>query len=149
MCHPVVGLSNSIPRMCARNEQILINYLLTELGSVFKWDLDPNPLSLRELGGTVAKGPLKAIPLTDAVIIGGSNAGRLHDAFSDIGKTVESMDSSNWKISKAAMDALIPILTENLAKLPESVPVIPFFKAMNKNGDLVSFSRLKKINSTT
>ncbi len=150
MCHPVAGLSNSLPKMCARNEQILINSLLTELGNVFKWDLDPNPLSLRELGSSVAKGPCKAIPRTDAVIIGGRNAGRLHDAFSDIVKTVESMDSSGWTISKAAVDALLPILTENLAKLPESVPVILYcldnscFKAMNKNGDLVSFTRLKK-----
>jgi hypothetical protein len=84
------------------------------------------------------------------VIIGGSNAGRLHDAFSNIGKTVKSMDSSGWTISKAAVDALLPILTENLGKLTESVPVILYclynscFKAMNKNGDLVSFTRLKK-----
>jgi hypothetical protein len=60
------------------------------------------------------------------------------------------MDSSGWTISKAAMDALLPILTENLAKLPESVPIILYcldnscFKAFNKNGDLVSFTRLKK-----
>jgi hypothetical protein len=69
MCHPVAGLSNSLPRMCARNEQFLINSLLTELDSVSRWDLDPNPLSLRELGGSVAKGPCKAMPRTDAVII--------------------------------------------------------------------------------
>ncbi len=146
MCHPVAGLSNSLPKMCARNEQILINSLLTELGSVFKWDLDPNPFSLRELGGSVAKGPCKAIPRTDAVIIRGSNAGRLHDAFSDIGKTVESMDSSGWTISKTAVDALLTILTENLRRLPESVPVILYCldNSCFKNGDLVSFTRLKK-----
>ncbi len=46
MCHLVAGLSNSLPRMCARNEQILINSLFTKLSSVFKWDLDPNPLAL-------------------------------------------------------------------------------------------------------
>jgi hypothetical protein len=150
MCHPVAGLGGALPLMCARNEQILINSLLTELGSVFKWDLDPNPLSMRELGGNVARGPCKAVPRTDAVIIGGSNAGRLHDAFSDIGKVVESMDSPGWTISKAAVDALLPILAENLGKLPESVPVILYcldnsaFKAMNSKGDLVSFTRLKK-----
>jgi hypothetical protein len=84
------------------------------------------------------------------VIIGGSNAGRLYDAFFDIGKTVESIDSSGWTISKTAVDALLPILIENLGKLPESVPVILYcldnscFKAMNKNSELVSFTRLKK-----
>jgi hypothetical protein len=151
MCHPVAGLGGALPLMCARNKQILINSLLTELGSVFKWDLDPNPLSLRELGGNVARGPCKAVPRTDAVIIGGSNAGRLHDAFSDIGKVVESMDSPGWTISKAAVDALLPILTENLGKLPESVPVILYcldnsaFKAMNSKGDLVSFTRLAEL----
>jgi hypothetical protein len=86
----------------------------------------------------------------NAVIIGGSNARRLHDAFYDLGKTVESMDSSSWMISKAAVDALLPVLAENLSKLLESVPVILYcldnssFKALNKNGDLVSFTRSKK-----
>jgi hypothetical protein len=63
---------------------------------------------------------------------------------------VESMKASGWTISKAAVDALLTILAENLARLPESVPVIiyrldnSFFKALNKNGDLVSFTRSKK-----
>jgi hypothetical protein len=49
-----------------------------------------------------------------------------------------------------AVDALLPILVENLSMLPESVPVIIYcldnscFKALNKNGDLVSFTRSKK-----
>ncbi len=53
-------------------------------------------------------------------------------------------------ISKPNVDALLPIMAENLARLPESVPVILYcldnscFKALNKNGDLVSFSRSKK-----
>ncbi len=48
------------------------------------------------------------------------------------------------------MDALLPILAENLGRLPESVPVILYcldyscFKAMNKNGDLLSFTKSKK-----
>jgi hypothetical protein len=61
----------------------------------------------------------KAIPRTDAVIIGGSNAGQLHDRFSDLGKTVESLDASGWTISKAAVDTLLPVLAENLGQLIE------------------------------
>jgi hypothetical protein len=108
------------------------------------------PFSLRELDGNSAEGLCKAALRTDAVIIGGSNAGRLHDAFRDLGKTVESLDASGWTISKPNVDALLPIMAENLARLPESVPVILYcldnscFKAMNKNGDLVSFTKSKK-----
>jgi hypothetical protein len=60
------------------------------------------------------------------------------------------MKASGSTISKSAVDALLPILMENLARLPESVPIIIYcldnscFKALNKNGDLVSFTRSKK-----
>jgi hypothetical protein len=150
MCHPVESMGHSLPLMCPRNEQILVNSLLKELSVIFKWELDVAPLSLRELDGTTAPGPCKAEPRTDPVIIGGSNAGRLHDAFKDLGKTVESLDASGWCISKPNMDALLPILEENLGRLPESVPVILYcldnscFKAMNRNGDLLSFTKSKK-----
>jgi hypothetical protein len=150
MCHPIGGLGNSLPRICPRNEQVITKALLTNLNTVFKWDLDASPLSMRGLGDPQTAGPCKAAPRTDAVIIGGSNAGLLHDAFHDLGKTVESMKASGWTIGKSAVDALLPILTENLARLPESVPIIIYcldnscFKALNKNGDLVSFTRSKK-----
>ena len=75
-------------------ERAPVNYLLKELSVVFKWELDIAPLSLPELDGNSAAGPCKAEPRTDAIIIGGSNAGRLHDAFRDLGKTVESLDAS-------------------------------------------------------
>jgi hypothetical protein len=47
MCHPISGLGCSLPRICPRNEQVLITKLLTNLSTVFKWDLDVSPLSLR------------------------------------------------------------------------------------------------------
>jgi hypothetical protein len=150
MCHPVEGIGHSLPVMCPRNEQILVNTLLKELRVVFKWDLDTSTLSLRDLDGNSAAGPYKAAHHTNAVIIGDSNANRLHDAFRDLGKTVESLDASGWTISKPNVDTLLPIMAENLARLPESVPVILYcldnscFKALNKNRDLVSFSRSKK-----
>jgi hypothetical protein len=60
------------------------------------------------------------------------------------------LDASGWCISKPNVDALLPILEENLGRLPESVPVILYcldnscFKAMNRNGDLLSFTKSKK-----
>ncbi len=150
MCHPVESMGHSLPLMCPRNEQILVNSLLKELSVVFKWDLHITPLSLRERDCNSAAGPCKATPHTDAVIIGGSNAGRLHDAFRDQGKTVKSLDASGWTISKPNMDALLPIMAENLARLPESVPVILYcldnscFKSMKKNGALLSFTKSKE-----
>ncbi len=55
---------------------------------------------------------------------------------------MESLDASGWTISKPNVDAPLPIMAENLARLPESVPVI--LCCLDKNGDLVSFTRSKK-----
>jgi len=109
------------------------------LSSSGSWTSCPSPC---ERTATLCK----TIPHTEAVIIGGSNAGQLHDRFRDIGKTVESLHASGWTISKAAVDALLPVLAENLGQLPESVPVILHCldNSCFKNSDLLSFSRSKK-----
>ncbi len=61
---------------------------------------------------------------TDAVIIGGSNEKRLHEAMSDLGIRVNGLTSGGWTLSRAAVDSLLPILEEQLACLPESFPVV-------------------------
>ena len=119
MCHPVDGVGHSHPHMCARNEQILINAHLKELSVIFKRELDLSPLSPREHSGT-----LQGYSSHRRCHQHGSSAGQLHDRFSDLGKTVESLDASGWTMSKATVDALLPVLAENLGQLPESVPVI-------------------------
>ncbi len=81
------------------------------------------------------------------VIIGGSNAKRLQEAFTDLGKRVIGLTSGGWNLSRAAVDSLIPILLEHLACLPESVPVVLYLldnsciKALNENGNLSSITR--------
>jgi hypothetical protein len=53
ICRPADGIGHTLPFMCARNEQILINAHLKELSVIFKWELDLSPLYLREHSGTL------------------------------------------------------------------------------------------------
>jgi hypothetical protein len=78
MCHPIPGFGGSLPRMCVENEKVLVNGLLKELNIIFKWNLDTDPPSLRELGKTSEHLLQAPVNHTDAVVIGGSNGKRLH-----------------------------------------------------------------------
>jgi uncharacterized membrane protein YgcG len=147
MCHPIPGFGSSLPRMCVENEKVLVNGLLKELNSIFKWNLDTDPTSLRELDKPSDHLLQAPVNHTDAVIIGGSNGKRLHEAMSDFGMRVNGLTSGGWTLSRAAVDSLLPILEEQLAFLPESVPVVLYlldnscFRAINENGDLVAITR--------
>ncbi len=60
---------------------------------------------------------------------------------------VNALTSGGWTLSRAAVDSLLPILEDQLACLPDSVPVILYlldnscFKAINENGDLIAITR--------
>jgi len=147
MCHPIPGFGGSLPRMCVENEKVLVNGLLKELNIIFKWNLDTDPPSLRELGKSSDLLLQAPVNHTDAIVIGGSNGKRLHEAMNDLGMRVNGLTSGGWTLSRAAVDSLLPILEEQLAYLPESVPIILYlldnscFKAINENGDLVAITR--------
>jgi hypothetical protein len=147
MCHPVAGFGSSLPRMCVENEKVLVNGLLKEFNIIFKWNLDTDPTSLRELDISSELQQQAPVNHTDALIIGGSNGKRLHEALGDLGMRVNALTSGGWTLSRAAVDSLLPILEEQLAFLPESVPVILYlldnscFKAINEDGDLVAITR--------
>jgi hypothetical protein len=133
--------------MCVENEKVLVNGLLKELNIIFKWNLDTEPTSLRELG-KISEHLLQApVNHTDAVVIGGSNGKRLHEALCDLGMRVNALTSRGWTLSHAAVDSLLPILEDQLACLPDSVPVILYlldnscFRAINENGDLIAITR--------
>jgi hypothetical protein len=87
-------------------------------------------------------------PSVAGVIIGGSNARLLSDAFNDLGKEVITLATGGWCVSKENVDGLLPKLRELLDGLDPSVPVIIWcldnsaFKALNQNGDLTSVTRL-------
>jgi hypothetical protein len=133
--------------MCVENEKVLVNGLLKELNIIFKWNLDTDPPSLRELGKSSDLLLQAPVNHTDAIVIGGSNGKRLHEAMNDLGMRVNGLTSGGWTLSRAAVDSLLPILEEQLAYLPESVPIILYlldnscFKAINENGDLVAITR--------
>jgi hypothetical protein len=133
--------------MCVENEKVLVNSLLKELNSIFKWNLDTAPTSLRELDKPSEHLLQAPVNHTDAVIIGGSNDKQLHEAMSNLGMRVNGFTSGGWTLSRAAVDLLLPILEEQLACLPETVPVVLYlldnscFRAINENGDLVAITR--------
>jgi hypothetical protein len=60
---------------------------------------------------------------------------------------VNGLTSGGWTLSRAAVDSLLPILEEQLACLPDSVPIILYlldnscFRAINENGDLIAITR--------
>jgi hypothetical protein len=68
-------------------------------------------------------------------------------AIGDMGKTVDTINSSEWTISKASVDAIIPVLQGRVALLDPKAPVILWcldasaFKALTAEGDLVAISR--------
>jgi hypothetical protein len=93
----------------------------------FKWELDTDPDLSREL---------RTLPVNSArsnrangLIVGGS---------------------SRWSISKASVDAMIPVLQARLAVLDAKAPVILWcldsvaFKALTPEGDLIAVSRSQK-----
>jgi hypothetical protein len=147
MCYPIPGFGSSLPRMCVENKKVLVNGLLKELNIIFKWNLDTDPTSLRELGKPSDHLLQAPVNHTDAVVIGGSNGKRLHEALCDLGMRVNALTSGGWTLSRAAVDSLLPILEDQLACLPDSVPVILYlldnscFKAINENGDLIAITR--------
>jgi hypothetical protein len=65
----------------------------------------------------------------------------------DLGLRVNALTSGGWTLSRAAVDSLLPILEDQLACLPDSVPVIFYlldnscFRAINENGDLIAITR--------
>ncbi len=112
----------------------------------FKLDLDEKP----EMSRSVSSANNAPEPPVAGVIIGGSNAGLLSNAFTDLGKEVITLATGGWCVSKENVDALLPKLQKLLEGLDTSVLVILWcldnsaFKALNQNGDLTSVSRLAK-----
>ncbi len=121
----------------------MITSLLLDLSNSFKWELDTD-LS-RELRTILANSARSN--QTIGLIVDGSNANRLVRAIGDMGKTVDTINSSGWTISKASVDALIPVLQGRLALLDPKAPVILWcldssaLKALTPDSDLVAISR--------
>jgi hypothetical protein len=93
--------------MCVENEKVLVNGLLMELNTIFKWNPDTAPTSLRELHKPSDQILHAPVNHTDAVMIGGSNGKRLHEALSDLGLRVNGLTSGGWTLSRAAVDSLL------------------------------------------
>ena len=89
MCHPILGYGNYLPRMGTGKG--LVNTILLQLNVVFKWCLDTNPIHLREMVSSPDQHLAAPVNHTDAVIIGGSNAKCLQEAFTALGKRVTGL----------------------------------------------------------
>jgi hypothetical protein len=122
MCNGWEGVCPTLPYMSMRAEKQLISSLLVDLSNSFKWELDTEPDLSREI---------RTIPANSArsnraicLIVGGRNANRLVGAIGDMGKTVDTINSSGWTISKASVDSMIPVLQGRVALLDPKTPVI-------------------------
>jgi hypothetical protein len=86
-------------------------------------------------------------PGAAALIIGGSNANRLTEAFTDLGKKVETISGGGWKVTTESVDILLPILRAKLDLLDPAAPVIlwcmdsNFFRQLTTSGDLAGITR--------
>ena len=145
MCHGWDGIRTSLPHMSVRAEKMLISSLMVDLSNSFKWELDTEPDLSREIRTTPANSARSNRAI--CLIVGGSNANRLVTAIGDMGKTVDTINSSGWSISKASVDAMIPVLQGRVALLEPKAPVILWcldasaFKALTAEGDLVAITR--------
>jgi hypothetical protein len=119
----------------------LISALMMDLSSSFKWKLDPEPSLDRNLCSLPANSA-KLTADTVGLVIGSSNAKRLVDAITDMGKRDNSITCGGWTITKESVDALILVLQAKLGELDPSVPVILWcldsacFRALSFDGDL-------------
>ncbi len=146
MCHPWDGLLTSLPPMAENTEKELVTSLLLNIGECFKWSLDPEPALTREYRQLPANSA-RAGQGAAALIIGASNANRLTAAFTDLGKKVETISGGGWRVTKEAVDTLLPILHAKLDLLDPAASVIlwcmdsHFFRQLTASGDLAGISR--------
>jgi hypothetical protein len=132
--------------MAENTEKELVTSLLLNIGECFKWSLDPEPNLTREFRHQPANSA-RAGPGAAALIIGGSNANRLTAAFTDLGKRVETISGGGWRVTREAVNHLLPILRAKLDLLDPAAPVIlwcmdsHFFRQLTASGDLAGIVR--------
>jgi hypothetical protein len=96
----------------------IISTLLMDINNNFKWDLVETP----DMSRMLRRVNSASEPSVAGVIIGGSNAGLLSDAFNALGKEVITLATGGWCVSKENVDALLPKLLKLLYGLD---PVCP------------------------
>jgi hypothetical protein len=143
ICHPWPGIDEKLAVITQEEEAVLMYALMEGMKISFKWDRDLEP----DLGRTIQKKMAATGSMIPAVVIGGSNAVRLSQAFKDMGREVQSLDCPGWTVSEKAVDDLIPKLTVCLSSVDPSVPIVLYcldnssFKASNADGDLFPFTK--------
>ena len=144
ICHPWEGIGEKLEALSLEEEKVLIYALMEGLNNSFKWNRDVEPVLSRNTEETTSTLPACVTP---AVVIGGSNAGRLSHAFKDVGREVISLDCPGWTICAKAVDTIAPQLQQVLSSIDKAVPVVLYcldnsiFKATNADGDLISLTR--------
>ncbi len=102
MCHKWAGLGSSLQTMDSENEKGLLNIIMNNLATAFRWKLDENPSLCRNPSARPANS-IGLLPTSPAaplgVLIGGSNTFKLTKAFEKMGRLVESLVASGWSIT--------------------------------------------------
>ncbi len=97
---------------------------IQDLNSQLMQDLDTDPNFSRSKTRLAMHATLRTRSVEAAVIIGGSNAGRLADCCTALGLDVVKHVKSGWKINKDSVDKLPPDLVKTLSQTPVNVPII-------------------------
>jgi hypothetical protein len=131
-------------------EKLFIHSLIEELNSGCGAGLDPDPNLSRSKQRPAMYSALRLGGVEKGLFIGGSNADKLANAVSTLGMDVYRLVKSGWKISKDAVDQLLPDLRNVLNLLPADTPIILFcldnsaFMGATEEGSLTPMSKSVK-----
>jgi hypothetical protein len=139
-----------MPPIPQGEEKLFIHSLIEELNSSCGAGLDPDPNLSRSKQRPTMYSALRLGGVEKGLFIGGSNADRLANAVSSLGMDVYRLVKSGWKISKDAVDQLLPDLRDVLPLLPPDTPIIIFcldnssFMGASEDGCLTPMSKCVK-----
>jgi hypothetical protein len=131
-------------------EKLFLHSLIEELNGCCGAGLDPDPNLSRSKQRPAMYSALRLGGVEKGLFIGGSNADKLANAVSTLGMDVYRLVKSGWKISKDAVDQLLPDLRNVLNLLPADTPIILFcldnsaFMGATEEGSLTPMSKSVK-----
>jgi len=145
ICSPHAALPGSLPPISADAEAALISPLFQGLSAKYGLALDLSPTVGRVDNDTTSTSNTAAVPI--ALVVGGSNAGKLSSAFISMGIAISSIVSPGWFILAANVSTLLPSITEHLSGLDRTTPVVLYmldnssFKCADADGELSAIQK--------
>jgi hypothetical protein len=143
-CSSWTSLPGLLPAMNVAWESTLLTAFLSSLRSRYDLDLETPHAVDRSIYSKAA-----ATGSSAALILGGSNAGKLVDALVAGGTAISSITNPGWSISAASTKVLIPSISEKCAAMEPGAPAILYmldnscFKNADIDGEISPISKLQ------